>query len=117
MNTPPTIRQGDVLLVPIEMPDAAAQKKMKKEKADKRGNLVLMHGEATGHAHTVPASHGRLLQRGTDRLLIVGKSTNLTHQEHRALWLQENTCYRVIRQREHVRPTPGMPLEVRYVRD
>jgi hypothetical protein len=58
-----------------------------------------------------------MLQNTINRLLIVNKPTQLTHQEHAPLWLQENTCYRVIRQREFVRSEPGMPLEDRYVRD
>lgn len=90
----PIIRQGDVLLVPCNSIPAGCT-----EVPNENGRIVLMHGEATGHAHAIAdwseagrvadASIGlagrraRLLQApdGT-RFLEVASPVNLTHEEH-----------------------------------
>ena len=89
------IRQGDVLLVPREIPPAA-----KPVASD--GRVVLAYGEATGHAHTVDA--GTLYETADGhRFLRLERSTQVLHQEHTALPLEAGT-YQVVIQREYVAP-------------
>lgn len=70
------IRQGDVLLIPV---DALAAKKLKlKPHTDQ----VLAHGEATGHAHVV--IDGEVLVDASGKLYVRGrgvKKTALRHQD------------------------------------
>lgn len=88
------IRQGDVLLVPVKKLPADCV-----EIPPERGRIVLMHGEATGHAHAIDDWKGaekiakdalglagrraRLLRSpdGT-RFLEVGAPVSLLHEEH-----------------------------------
>lgn len=95
---PKIVRQGDVLLVPVEqLPNDA------KEIALDRGRIVLAYGEVTGHAHAI-ADHGvseaaaaeiaeaaiarahqaraRLYEADGERYLHVVEPVTLTHEEH-----------------------------------
>lgn len=92
--TKPIIRQGDVILIPVQgsVPqDAEAI-------PDDGSRIVLMHGEATGHAHAIydhqesPESVVRKAIRKaqlyalTDgrRVLEVREPVTLKHEEHTA---------------------------------
>lgn len=101
------IRQGDVLLVPVDGVPEGARRLMGARA------LVLAEGEATGHAHVIVPHHGApqawvassrngALQRF---VVVTGPETALLrHEEHDPLELAPGT-YEVRRQREYVPPT------------
>jgi hypothetical protein len=97
------VRQGDVLLVPVEELPVGCEP---------AGSLarrqVLAEGEATGHAHVVVGG-SRLVElrerRGwiagvTRRYLVVEGPSSLVHEEHRPIELATGV-YEVRRQREY----------------
>ena len=101
-------RQGDVLLQRITAIPPTA-----KPARSTRDRVVLARGEATGHAHAVPASRAELFQeRGSGRaFLAVGtQDALLQHEEHAPIRLPSG-CYEVIRQREYT------PTAIRLRRD
>jgi hypothetical protein len=102
------VRQGDILVVPIERDiqgDAVAAKK---------GKLVVAEGELTGHHHFVKASSAVVLtDDGVDKFIEVQEAAQLKHQTHRALHLPEGNSV-VIQQR---RVTPGSDHMVRAIYD
>jgi hypothetical protein len=72
-----TIRQGDVLLIPID-PISDTQNKL--------DNLILAHGEVTGHAHQIREGKAELFERdGTLYLRVLSNYAVLSHEEHHAL--------------------------------
>ena len=75
------IRQGDVILFPVDAEPKGEQVK------PVAGRVVLAIGEATGHAHTLDAADCTLVSaEGAQELyLIVHGRTQLEHQEHAAL--------------------------------
>ena len=97
------VRQGDVLLIPVQsIPDGC------KDVPLENGRIVLMHGEATGHAHAISdfvdmdaRSHrttakiidmakarARLLAAPDgNRYLEVKRPVNLKHEEHSPIGL------------------------------
>lgn len=96
-------RQGDVLLIPIyRVPENY-------QHIPVDGPIVLAHGEATGHAHTVD---GAMLFHGPmgEVIIDVTEHTEVKHQEHTAIPL-EIGFYRVVRQREYT------PEAIRNVAD
>ena len=92
------VRQGDLLLVPVEgLPEGAHRVRS--------GRLVLAEGEATGHAHVVDderASLHRHPWRPAARYLhVVGdESVFLVHEEHDRLRVAPGV-YELRRQREY----------------
>jgi len=87
-------RQGDVFLQRVDsIPDNAIPIK------DVNGNLVLAEGEATGHAHTVQATHAAMYLAGTVMYLKVLQQCYLYHQEHTEIQLPVGD-YQITRQRE-----------------
>jgi hypothetical protein len=96
------IRQGDVLLVPID--DLPANTPV-----EASGRLVLAEGETTGHAHVIDAQRARLVRR---RLMHHGQSptlylvvdgveaVSLTHEEHNTVEVPPG-LYEVRRQKEY----------------
>lgn len=69
-------RQGDVLLVPAELPQGAVQ-------AESKGDVILAYGEVTGHAHRIKESTKvRMWAAGAERFLQVMEAAALTHEEH-----------------------------------
>jgi hypothetical protein len=98
------VRQGDVLLVPVERIPRFARKDVPGRE------LVLAEGEATGHAHTVqgrarivPAAVHYLAP--TDRYLLVeGGTAVIVHPEHEPITVSKGV-YRIVRQREYA-PSP-----------
>lgn len=91
-----SIRQGDVLLVPVaKLPEGCTEVPLE------NGRIVLMHGEVTGHAHAIAdwkgagkiaadgiglAGRRARLLRAPDgsRFLEVGAPVSLQHEEHTA---------------------------------
>ena len=54
------LRQGDVLLVPVEgLPQGSESRQQKVERVG--GRLVLAEGEATGHAHAIEGPGAQLV--------------------------------------------------------
>ena len=106
------LRQGDVLLIPLDrVPKDVSV-------AESGSRLVLAEGEATGHAHAVLADEAELAEApdGTLYLSIVGSSTAaLVHDEHDAISLEPG-AYQVVRQREY-EPRPQAPARTRWVAD
>jgi hypothetical protein len=106
------LRQGDVLLIPVDhVPDAATV-----IRAGSR--LILAEGEATGHAHAVLADEAELIEtrNGTSFLRVVDEGTAaLVHEEHDTIPLAPGV-YEVRRQREYT-PTPRGTRNFRQVVD
>lgn len=114
MNQPATIRQGDILLVPVA-PDAIPARAKRIRPIN--GRHILAHGEATGHHHSIAATKSTaLLAAPNDEmfLLVTEGDALLEHQEHSPHVLRGP--YRVIRQREFTPAAPGLP-NTSYVRD
>lgn len=88
-------RQGDVLLVKVDcVPNDAEAEKI----ADKQ--IVLAHGEVTGHSHRISAEHASAYQWEGDRLIKVQEPTDLVHEEHSSINLDPGV-YKVVIQREY----------------
>jgi hypothetical protein len=94
-------RQGDLLFVQMEtLPEGDLVK---------RPSLVIVAGEATGHAHRLTA--GTILEAPDGALYLeLAEPTRVVHEEHDALTLDPG-WWLVVRQREY---TPGA---VRTIRD
>lgn len=102
-------RQGDVLIEAISsLPKDSI--KLPREK----GRVILAHGEATGHAHTIADKHCDLFSSDTEAgvtfLDVQEAVAALTHDEHSTIELPPGK-YRVRRQREY------SPEEIRNVQD
>lgn len=79
------IRQGDVLLVPV-----AARKRGRKPDSE----IVLMHGEVTGHAHRIAEhEHMEIRDEGAQRFIRALKRATLTHEEHHPAILVAGVTY------------------------
>ncbi|HKA50489.1 MAG TPA: hypothetical protein VKK19_12950 [Candidatus Dormibacteraeota bacterium] len=98
------VRQGDVLLVPI----AAIPEGRSATPVD--GRLIVAHGEATGHHHSVASRDAALVEAAEGVFLSIMAATPLEHPEHAAIWLEPG-AYRVVTQREYA------PQEIVRVRD
>ncbi len=110
LAAPTQVRQGDVLLVPIdEIPEAARPLRRI------GGRVVLAEGEVTGHAHAIRSTAATLLEAGEDRFLQVGSGVTLDHEEHAQIDVAPGT-YRVVIQREYVPPEIS-PVAFRRVVD
>ena len=115
-----TIRQGDVLLIPIAPRDPANVGRTRKggnavrrEDMPEVGKvIVLAHGEATGHHHHVK-SRGAVMRRyGRRRILHVGhEGAALEHQEHSPIALAPGR-YEVVRQTEYTPPVVERTVSV-----
>jgi hypothetical protein len=85
-------RQGDVLIATTEEIPADAEQ---------RSSLVLVQGEATGHAHRVETdAPAEVYARGSDLFLRVRGPFSIVHDEHAPIELPAGT-YRVWQQREY----------------
>jgi hypothetical protein len=91
------IRQGDVLLVPVEsVPEGT--------RVERRGNVVLARGEATGHAHRIVDERAELRTDGLgSRFLVVAgvEPVTLGHEEHDPIVVAAG-AWEIRRQREYV---------------
>lgn len=99
------IRQGDVALVRVRLIP-------KEARAIKRnGVIVLAHGEATGHAHTIAEPSVELYERdGVMYLRVHDGGAVVEHQEHAAITVEPG-IYKVQRQCEYA------PEQIRRVAD
>src|SRR5262245_47031030 len=91
------IRQGDLLLVPVDVLPERTLPRL-------TGRLVLAEGEATGHAHVVDNERASLhgTYGGTWFLSVEdGEPVLLLHEEHDPLAVPAGV-YEVRRQREYV---------------
>jgi hypothetical protein len=91
------IRQGDVLLVPVDEIPAGAM-----PVARDNGRLVLAYGEVTGHAHVVDAPEADatlLTTEQNERFLRLMAPAPLVHEEHARIELAPG-IYRQIPQEE-----------------
>lgn len=105
------IRQGDVILVPVnEIPNKT--KKVERE----NGLVILAHGEVTGHHHAIREEAVELVttEQANELRMWLSVTTNepvaLTHQEHATLLVPPGK-YEVRRQREY------SPEQIRNVAD
>jgi hypothetical protein len=104
-------RQGDVLLMKLSEDEARALRLKERARATK-GRVILAHGEATGHSHSVDGARASLHElRFGERYLTILAPTELTHEEHAPISLDPG-FYRVVRQREFV-PTRDSEAWVR----
>lgn len=78
------LRQGDVLLVPVESAPLGA-----KEVA--RGECILARGEVTGHAHRVVDEAAAIVEAAERRYLVLGRPAILAHEEHAHLAVPAGT--------------------------
>lgn len=103
------VRQGDVLLIPIDkLPKGATEEKQVK------GDVILAYGEVTGHAHRIKQDVAmpsvRVFDLGAERFLQVAEKIALTHEEHSAIFLEAGV-YKQAHQYEEKR------AEIRRVAD
>lgn len=98
-------RQGDVLIERVaRIPKDAVKQKPK-------GRIILAHGEATGHHHSVDIDAADWWKQADDtQFLTVAKAAAVTHQEHAPITLPAGK-YRIRRQREYT------PEAIRNVAD
>jgi hypothetical protein len=94
------IRQGDVILLPVQQVDG--QKKL---------DLTLAKGEVTGHKHRISEGQAELYEKdGTLYLRVLSEIALLTHEEHQAIPIpQGNWIVKIQREYE--------PEGWRYVAD
>lgn len=103
------VRQGDVLVVPIEPGRAQGQ-----AVPPVKGKVILAEGEQTGHHHYLDAAPGLvMLDDGIDTFIQMEGRQPLKHQEHTALDITSGDS-EVIRQR---RVMPGSEHLVHAVSD
>ena len=82
------VRQGDVMLFRVaKLPKGAVLVKTK-------GDVILAHGEVTGHAHRIKRDQtekpsARIFDLGAERYLQIAERVALTHEEHGAILLSE----------------------------
>jgi hypothetical protein len=99
-------RQGDVLIEAV----AKLPANVTRQKAD-NGRIILAHGEATGHHHSVDIDAADWWKtEGGEQFLTVKTQTAVEHQEHAPIALPPGN-YRVRRQREYT------PEAIRNVAD
>lgn len=99
-------RQGDVLIERIAKLPTGLKKQQKPN-----GRIILAHGEATGHHHSLasdPADWWKT-DKG-EQFLTVKEETSIEHQEHAPITLTPGH-YRILRQREYT------PEAIRNVAD
>lgn len=99
-------RQGDVLIERVsEIPTGLAKQK-------KQGRIILAHGEATGHHHSLDmdAADWWKEEKSGDQYIAVKSAASVVHQEHAPIDLPKGN-YRVRRQKEY------LPAAIRNVAD
>jgi hypothetical protein len=96
------LRQGDVLLVPLELDELVITR------LERRGNVVLARGEATGHAHRIVDPRAELRITPWERILVVhgDEPVTLEHEEHDPIAVAPG-AWEIRRQREYAPAGPG----------
>jgi hypothetical protein len=94
------IRQGDVILLPLQQTEGK-----------KLHHLTLAEGEVTGHSHRVSEGKAQLYEKDSILYLqVLSDTATLTHEEHNAIKIpQGNWMVRIQREYE--------PEGWRYVAD
>lgn len=108
-------RQGDVFLNKVDnLPELDQQQYNSVEGPTLKNQIILAHGEATGHKHAIKIKNGNvvLLKSANDSrfFLIITKESELVHEEHSKITLPIGN-YEVVRQREYT------PESIRWVAD
>ncbi|MDM9382969.1 hypothetical protein QUB80_19940 [Chlorogloeopsis sp. ULAP01] len=94
------IRQGDVILLPVQQIDG-----------QKLPHLTLAEGEVTGHKHCIIDGQAELYEQdGTLYLSVLSSEALLVHEEHKSIVIPQGT-WMVRIQREYE------PESWRYVTD
>lgn len=76
-------RHGDVLVLEVkEIPTEATKEK-------RAGDIILAHGEVTGHAHRIKEKKAQTFVLGDKRYLIIDREAALTHEEHNRIDLPQ----------------------------
>src|SRR3990167_10803407 len=81
------VRQGDVMLFKVaELPEGAVS-------VNTKGDVILAHGEVTGHAHRIKRDQtekpsARLFDVGAERYLQIAERVALSQEEHSAIFLE-----------------------------
>lgn len=95
-------RHGDVLIVPTTKAPAVKGRKYMKDN-------VLMHGEATGHAHRIETTNEDFSlyedSNGVLHMKLKKKGGGVTHEEHNTICLPPGD-YQIKRQREYAPEAP-----------
>lgn len=93
------IRQGDVILVPVQQTTNTASLP---EMGQKLPHLTLAQGEVTGHRHRISDGQAELHEQyGTLYLHVTSDSATLTHEEHKAIQIPQGSwLVRIQRQYE-----------------
>jgi hypothetical protein len=97
------LRQGDVFLKKVNSLPVNSQKVINE---DTQSNVVLAHGEVTGHKHQIDKASEKvnLWVDGLERYLeVLEESVNLIHEEHYPINLLKG-IYKVWLPREYVAP-------------
>ncbi len=104
----PPIRQGDVILIPVQ---ESTSKAAPQELGQKLPHLTLAEGEVTGHKHRISEGQAQLYEQdGRMYLQVFSEVATLTHEEHKAIAIpQGNWIVRIQREYE--------PQGWRYVAD
>ena len=95
-QTPRIYRQGDVLIIARDVPDTA-------QPVTRDGDVILAHGEVTGHAHRIASSAVREWSAGAERFIQALETVALTHEEHSTVTLPPG-AYQIVIQSEY---SPG----------
>ena len=97
------IRQGDILLVPVDEFPTYLRLRKHYVKRDKELGVVVAEGEVTGHHHKIATDRVQMYRRGGEFFLKVAnpEGAELTHDEHETLKVPEGK-YRIEHQREYV---------------
>jgi hypothetical protein len=95
MKTKRHYRQGDVLVIETD-----SIPKTTTPIPRESGNIVLAHGEVTGHTHAISSFDAAFLAAGAQRFLDVKKTVELRHEEHAQIDIAPGN-YEVVIQREY----------------
>ncbi len=91
----PNHRQhGDVLLDKVnKLPNGASKQK-------RNGRLIVMDGEATGHAHAIEDKTSTIWELKGELYLEVTEPTTIVHEEHKPIDIPEG-IYKIGRVKEY----------------
>ena len=90
-------RQGDILISYIPESDVP---KDARPVAPINGRMVLAEGEATGHAHTIDADYGTMVEKDGVLYLRLTADAPLMHQEHGQVTIERIPGMVPIRERQ-----------------
>lgn len=101
-------RQGDVMLRRVDDINLITAQKISR---DKKGRLVLLDGEVTGHAHAISDESASLFELDNERFLKIEEDVTLDHEDHDTHLLLPGTYQQIIQVEE------GEDDEIRRVAD